>query len=331
MSISHPSVAKALNLQIHFYNTPIKLRYANNSTGYAYTFANFGPILGHVVLSEVVTITLISTCMLSQRGIKYFHDEGCIHLFDREFQEIFSMAFEYNGDLPVFYLPDILRIDCQCYRFTGPTSPQIIQDVTHYEDINAVIPAKRRRESAITLKEFQEVVDLHEKTFHTSPTRMSSNIRSGSWTNVNVLPKSIDRVFRRYDCEVCAQAKWNRPAMQLGTQISMLNVGQVLSVDRIPITTSSQGGFTGFYLAVDRSVGYTVAFLDKSNNLNENVVKLILYFRKWGYDIEIIRTDAGSKETSEEFKNLLAFYHVRLEPAVAEEQYCNPVERYVQY
>jgi len=331
ISISHPSVAKALNIQIYNYNKPIQLRYANNSTGKAYMFANFGPILGHVVLSESVTITLISTYMLSQRGIKYLNDEGSIQLFDREYDLMYSMEFTYNGQLPLVYLPDILRIDTKLYKFTQPINPEIIVDVSYLENINAVIPAKRKRESAVSLKEFKDVIDLHETTFHTSSARMSSNIRIGAWTNTNVLPKTIDRVFRKYDCEICAQAKWNRPAMQVGTQIAMLNIGQVISIDRIPITTSSKAGFTDFYLVVDRSVAYTIAFLDKTNNLKQHIVNLILYFRKWGYDIEVIRTDAGTKETSVEFKNLLAFYHVRLEPAVAEEQYCNPVERYVQY
>jgi len=119
--------------------------------------------------------------------------------------------------------------------------------------------------------------------------------------------------------------------LQVGTQIVVSYMAQIVSIDRVPITTSSQGGYTGFYLAVDRSVGYTVGFLDKANNLKQHIINLILYFRKLGFDVEVIRTDAGTKETYEEFKNLTAFSLVRLEPAVAEEQYCNPVERYVQY
>jgi len=172
---------------------------------------------------------------------------------------------------------------------------------------------------------------LHERTFHTAPSRMSANIRLGAWTNVKVLPRTIDRVFRSHDCLICAQAKWNNPTIQPGTGIAVQYVGQVVSIDRVPITQSCVGGFTGFYLVAERSVGYTMAFLDKNNSLMDIIVKVILYFRKWGFDIQIVRTDAGSKETSIAFKNILAYYHARLEPAIAEQQYQNPVERYVQY
>jgi len=61
------------------------------------------------------------------------------------------------------------------------------------------------------------------------------------------------------------------------------------------------------------------------------IIKIIFYYRKYGYDVQIIRTDAGSQECSEAYANLLAFYKCRVEPAPAEEQYKNPVERFVQY
>ena len=65
-------------------------------------------------------------------------------------------------------------------------NPEILLDISYLEEINAVIPAKRKRESAVTQQEFKDVIDLHESTMHTSPARMSSNIRIGAWTNINV-------------------------------------------------------------------------------------------------------------------------------------------------
>jgi len=74
-----------------------------------------------------------------------------------------------------------------------------------------------------------------------------------------------------------------------------------------------------------------LAFIYKQKDLESVTAKIILYYRKYGFDVQIIRTDAGSKECSEAYSNLLAFYRCRIEPAPAEEQYKNPVERFVQY
>jgi hypothetical protein len=240
------------------------------------------------------------------------------------------MQFNYSGTLPLVPLVDILRIDSNKYSFTLPINPLIFTDIDT-KLVLAVLPAKRKRESAITCEEFKQVIDLHELTCHTSPNKMSTNIRLGAWTNVTVLPSTIDRVFRKHDCLICAQAKWNNPTVQSGTGIAVQHIGQVVSIDRVPITQKCVGGYTGFYLVSERSVAYSMAFLDKTNSLMDVIVKIILYFRKWGFDVQIVRTDAGSKETSNAFKNLLAHYHARLEPAISEQQYQNPVERYVQY
>jgi hypothetical protein len=69
VSISHPSVAKAYNFPIIKCDIPVKLNFANTTSAIARYYSDFGPILGRVLLSEEVSMTLINFYAIDKYNI----------------------------------------------------------------------------------------------------------------------------------------------------------------------------------------------------------------------------------------------------------------------
>jgi len=329
ISVTNSLVAKHFNLKLFKYKSPIKIVYANNTESYANYFVNFGQVLGVVTIVDDCPITLISTHLLSKRGISYMNEEGIIKLVDRAHITMFIHSINYDISLPKIDITDILQISSQNYNISSVILPAFRdQDES---TIMSLTEVQRHRKSNISFQEFKDAVELHINSFHTPFYQIANNIRCGAWTNCKVTASIVEKVDRKYDCPQCALGRWNRPAMQIDTQLPVQYLGTVVSLDNVPITEPTYGGYKGFYLSVEKSVNHLLAFLYKQKDVESITAKIILYYRKYGYDVQVIRTDAGSQECSEAFSNLLAFYRCRIEPAPAEEQYKNPVERFVQY
>ena len=104
-----------------------------------------------------------------------------------------------------------------------------------------------------------------------------------------------------------------------------------------PYATKAIGGFNGKFTFVEWSVGYGVVFLVKSKSEAYScVLKINTLCLRFGYDFQVLRTDAGSVENSAQFIEQCAILNglgksgIQIMPASVEMQRQNPVERYIQ-
>ena len=163
---------------------------------------------------------------------------------------------------------------------------------------------------------------------------MAKAIRDGAWPGITVDPTVVENVYLRQDCVPCLLAKFNRPPRSLGSSI-LPNPFTVASVDYKPIKPTAIGGYSGFYLFVERTSGYKIVILLKTSpsaqDLITSVSKVSSVFRAYGHRLTILRCDAGKVETSTVTNNTLRDDHgISVEPAAPESQFQNECERHMQ-
>jgi hypothetical protein len=165
-----------------------------------------------------------------------------------------------------------------------------------------------------------------------SPAVMARAIRYGAWPNVNIEPTVIEQVYLHQDCLPCLLGKMNRLPRSEGSGVKP-NLGEAVSVDYVPVSVMSLGGFTGFYMFVEVTVGFKYAVLTKAHNADIllSAIKLYMaYIHKYGHVLRFLRPDAGTVEKDIAMCTELALLGVTTDPAAPESQFQNDVERSVQ-
>jgi hypothetical protein len=181
----------------------------------------------------------------------------------------------------------------------------------------------------------KEALWLHKRMGHPSRQVMMKAIAHNAWTGIpsGLTPDIIDSVFHHIECTACALGKRNRLPREKGTGIHPVHPGHTLSFDYQPVTTPSITGHTGYFLFKCLCSGYRHAVLTKSKdtaNLKEAISSVTQWYKKHGFPIKKLRSDAGSTEKGQELQKFLSDMEIDYSPAAVNSQFQNPVEREVQ-
>ena len=326
ISVTHPEVAKLCGVPILKLSQPTVLHFANNTTAEAKYMANFGPLLGKVLLCAEVSSTLISVVQLSRRYIKCCIEYGFVYVKDMYDNVMVEQVLDYDVGLPYVPIDKFLNVQVHEFKFIVYPQPQYIGS------INKV--TNRTTEPPVTKEQYLNVISFHERMGHLNPAVLSRAIRSNAWVSCHdISPKLIDKVFRSYNCIACALAKRNNHARQLGNQIPYMTIGTCISADWVPSTGDAAiGGFVGYFIFVDLATGFISVCLDKTkNNFLKHLKNVIRFYKSYNHEVRIIRFDAGSVENADVTVTWIQDNNMLVEPAAVEAQYQNPAERYVQY
>jgi hypothetical protein len=144
----------------------------------------------------------------------------------------------------------------------------------------------------------------------------------------------IEQLYLHQDCMACLLGKMNRLPRSLGSGIPP-NPFTVVSVDYKSINPTAIGGYTGFYLYIERTFTYKIAILLKQAPNAEIFIdatrRVHAIFKAQGHTLHILRPDAGTVEaTASAIDTLRADLLLTVEPAAPECQFQNDCERSMQ-
>ena len=192
-----------------------------------------------------------------------------------------------------------------------------------------------RKRKHISKTDTLQVVKLHNNLCHAaSPAAMAVALRHGAWPGVDLDPTTVEQIFQHSDCLACALGKTNRLPRSLGSGVAPLPF-TICSVDYKPVNPTAIGGYTGFYMFVERCYTYKFAVFLKEPPTAilfvEAVKKMYALFKSFGKTVVILRYDAGTVESAlEATYQLNVDLQIQVQPAAPECQYQNATERTIQ-
>jgi hypothetical protein len=155
----------------------------------------------------------------------------------------------------------------------------------------------------MTKKNIQKIMKWHNCLHHAAnPAVMARAIRSGAWPGVDIEPKCIKQTFLHTDCMSCLLGKLNRLPRSIGSGIRQDIMGHTLSVDWKPVSPMALGGAIWFYAFVECSKGYKFVTTSRVHNgeaLYQAIYEAVLFFKRYGHYVRVLRMDAGKVEGAE--------------------------------
>ena len=194
VSITHPSVAKLWDVPILLLSQPTVVHFANNTTAEANYMANFGSILGKVLLCSEVSSTLISAVQISRRHIKCCIEFGMVLIKDMNDTVMIEKVISYDVGLPYISIESFLNLDCNQFKFIHYPQPQYVGSIALKK------LADRFKEPPVTKEQYMSVIRFHERMGHLNPAVLSKALKSNAWVcSEAISPALIDKVFRHYN------------------------------------------------------------------------------------------------------------------------------------
>ena len=142
----------------------------------------------------------------------------------------------------------------------------------------------------------------------------------------------VEAVFKKHTCIACQIAKWNHPAVGLGSGIDVNQPGHTVYLDVVMgVQPPSIFGNTGFYFAVDNNTGKQFFKAIQSVHEYEAFLRSMhSYFKTHGHKMVDLIFDAARFEMSQENLALYAELQITPKQLPPEEQRRNRAERNVQ-
>lgn len=186
----------------------------------------------------------------------------------------------------------------------------------------------------------KKVLDLHERMSH-APEDLMCAALSGShstWSNTDITPSDVRRVFRKEPCLACVLGKRNVESPHDHSHDSEPRrqwlPGECISCDPvISISPVALDGEIGFFSFTDVSTGYLHCVPTKSKSSTayiEAVQQVHNFYLRYGLIIRVIRTDAEFTLHSAMSDQFLASLGIRKEHSTPYAHYQNIAERYIQ-
>jgi len=184
----------------------------------------------------------------------------------------------------------------------------------------------------------QRVLDLHHRMAHASESSMCSAVSGNDpvWRQAGVTEQQIRQVFRHEPCLDCALCKRNlQPArVRLPEDHRAWKPGQCLCIDPIPtVTPRAMDGEVSFFTVTCRATGrlHNIATMTKSSEAYIEVLEVVYrYYLRYGYKVEVVRTDAEFNLRSDKVDKFLASLQITLEHSAPYRHHQNGAERYIQ-
>ena len=194
----------------------------------------------------------------------------------------------------------------------------------------------------------QRFVRLHEIMGHAEPRAMAKAVSGDdpTWRNSSITAKQILRCSKLYVCPHCILSKRNALPLPVnirsefdneeGAELTSKNArpGEIISMDPVgPITPASSEGYDYFYLFKDVASGFNTVLCASSKN-SDHILQAVKYvfdfYKKHGWTVRILRTDAEKEFLSSTVDEFLSAQNVTLQTSVPYAHWQNAVERDVQ-
>ena len=327
LNIANERLLRELGLTLHTTQPPVTITFGNGTQSTSYMHARLGGWIGDIHCVDTATEILLSIHYLeAQLYSLYIH---------KLFMYIFSPLGHIVMSIPRCPSTHMYYVDIPQFLLTYPPSSNIVSQEYHGPAPPTVPPsasvAGARRQGPISKVTIGEVLWLHYRMNHPSRVVMAAALRNGAWTGVTLTAADIERVLGKMDCLICAQTKYNKLPINLGSGVRPPWVGHTVSCDFKPVSPKGVGGFIGFYLFSCCLTLYLHGFLVKTKVGLETLTQQVqLFYAQHGHKMVILRVDAGKVENAAEFTSALLRMGIQPDAALPEQQYENPVERSMQ-
>jgi hypothetical protein len=177
---------------------------------------------------------------------------------------------------------------------------------------------------------------MHNCLCHTaSPGAIAAALRNGeAWSGMDIefTAAMVEAVFKHHTYIVCQIAKWNKPAVGIGSGIDVNLPGHTVYLDVVTgVNPPSNHGNTGFYFAVCNATG--MKFFKAIQNVHEFEAFLRgmhAYFKKHGHCMVNLIFDAARYENSVENGSIYDQLDITPLQIAPEQQARNRAERGIQ-
>jgi len=186
------------------------------------------------------------------------------------------------------------------------------------------------------------VYELHNRMNHPSVDAMCAAVEPGeddtgpAWTNSNLTPAEIRRVFNDEPCLICALSKRNLdgPAQVKPEDKRVWGPGECLCADPVPlISPAAINCAISFFAFTCMGTGNLHCPTTKSKDTAayiEALDSVINFYRQHGHTVKVIRTDAEFTLNSDKSDRFLAERGIRAEHSSPYRHHQNGAERYIQ-
>jgi hypothetical protein len=225
-------VAKHYNLEI-FQGKKLSIDSFNGTSTTTTSYANFGPILGVVPVSDEFEEFILAECILTKQGINLFKYKEAAILLDPDGSVLCTAPVNRLNNFHYVQLDDLMVLK------------------------SAIAGAR-----AITTKQHEAVINLHRRMGHASVGSMITCLESHEWECPDVTAVMIKQVFAHTECIICSLTKRNSVSIPDGSQVIPLQPGDQVSIDELPrISPPAIGNLTAATLAVDGATNLFCMFL----------------------------------------------------------------------
>jgi len=339
ISVTNVATAAKFGLKRRQYDIPIQIGFAQGAEVMAMEYVLMGSVLGKVPVLEAETIfSLWSIC---DNGYEVILDRDQIRVRDKVSGKI---VYE-GGSSPA---NKEWRIDTQAMlcleaseshqsALSLESSAMVRADKLLIRDRGDVVETKSRRGAPrITQRIKNAIIWMHNCLCHrASPGAIAAALRNGeAWSGVDVefTAAMVEKVFQYHTCVVCQIAKWNSPAVGIGSGVDVNLPGHTVYMDVVTgVNPPSNHGNTGFYYACDNCTGMQFFFPIRTVHEFEGIVrKMHAYFKKHGHRMVTLVFDAARFENSE--ANRKIYDDLLITPRIIEpeQQRQNRAERSIQ-
>jgi len=243
-----------------------------------------------------------------------------------------TLLFRHN------IIPNV-NILSNCSNFITNSTASI---QSHSARVKSLMP----NESSVLHK----VVRLHQRMGHPPAEAMCIAITGSSpmWSNSDLTPVQIRKIFNHYSCVACILAKRNHPGPQSNViRNSALKpnlksnvdkrvwlVGECITADILPrINPTSINGDTTIFIFEDVATGYIWAVPGKNDDSNAFIEALQIvhnFITLHGHTMRNLRTDGGGNLNSALVQQWLVKHRILSENSAPYQLFQNEVERHVQ-
>jgi hypothetical protein len=170
---------------------------------------------------------------------------------------------------------------------------------------------------------------------------MITAVECGAWQGCELTPSQIRKAAQLYTCPVCELAKRRAASVPSNEDEPVeewlssktAGVGQIISIDPVPVKPATKEGSNYYWLSVDVCSGNLVSCTtrDKPATTYIEVLKYFLdYYESRGFPVKIVRTDAERVLLTPEVRAYMRERKVRPQNSVPGSHWQNRVERAIQ-
>jgi hypothetical protein len=216
-------LAELLDLEIFQWNSPFRVVFGNGSSALSTEYVILGPIIGRTAIIDGCAETILSIPNANRKGYTFTltGDMRCV-ISNCEGQTLINVPIDIRRGL--------YFIDIKYFLNANDNFVNYVRSAQAHPRITPSMSAA--------------VTNLHNRLHHAaSPAVMAKALRLGAWPEVDILPATVESVYRHQNCLACMLGKSNRLPHASSVVNPQYLFGECASLDYKSVSPKSMSWF----------------------------------------------------------------------------------------